>query len=232
MLEVNDSGCRLLETSHETGGYVALSYCWGAAQPEKLTKSDVDSYKQYIDSTQLPKTVQQAITATKKLGFKYLWVDSMNIIQDDVADKVREISKMREIYNHSAVTLSATGASRCTEGFFDSACQPGTTFRTPDVGLNYPCTLPDGSTGHLRLIERAEYKPDAEPLNYRGWTYQEKMLPVSVVNFGACLSWECHELSETRTVTSLTGGIDSDVPFSRLFSESKSTEYSMRNALQ
>lgn len=232
VLEVDGTACRLHETCSETGDYVALSYCWGAPQPQKLTTSNLETYKNRIDIGELPKTIQEAIKATKSLGFKYLWVDSMNIMQDDEADKLREISKMRQVYSHSSLMLCATGARWCTEGFFDTARIPGTTFRMPDVGINYPVTLPDGSTGHVRLIERAEYRQDAEALNWRGWTYQEKMLPVSIVQFGACLSWECDELSECKTATSLTGGLDMDIPFSTLFVQNNDTQHRMRRLLQ
>lgn len=156
----------------------------------------------------------------------------MCIIQDDETDKLRELAKMHEVYNHSSLTLCASGARWCTENFFNTARVPGTTIIMPDIGVNYPVALPNGQEGYLRLIEHAQYHERAEALTSRGWTYQEEMLPVSVVKFGACLSWQCDELSEHRTAASLTGGIDSQVSFSTLFVQSENSQHKMRNALQ
>ena len=102
----------------------------------------------------------------------------------------------------------------------------------PDVGINYPVLLKNRQQGHVRLIEQAQYHEKAEALTSRGWTYQEEMLPVSVVKFGACLSWQCDQLAEHRTVSSLTGGIDSDIHFSTLFVQSENSQHEMRNILQ
>ncbi len=232
VLDLEDTRCRLRETLAEKGEYIALSYCWGAPQPERLLNANIVEYKDRIDIAKVPKTIQDAITVTRELGFSYLWVDSMCIIQDDEADEMSEISKMRDIYAQSSLTICASGAQTCNEGFIYTACTPGTSTRMPDIGVNYPCTLPDGSSGHVRLIERAEYKPEAETLAWRGWTYQEELLPTSTVRFGACLSWECDQLSESRTLSSLTGGIDCKLPFSTLFLDPDTSQHVMRRTLQ
>lgn len=222
----------LRETGGQCGRYVALSYRWGADQPARLTRKNYEHYLLDIDVKQLPKTIRDAIKITAKLGFEYLWVDSMNIIQDDDADKAREITKMRQVYGQSTLTICATGGSTCNEGIFEGACLPGTSAKMPDVGINYPVAMPDGSQGYVKLVERARYNPSQESLASRGWTYQENLLPVSIVQFGACLSWECNEMADYKTATSLHGGIDARVPFSQLFVDHDTSRTSMRRVLQ
>lgn len=39
-----------------------------------------------IDMDELPKTFQDAIVITRRLGARYLWIDSLYIIQDSVED--------------------------------------------------------------------------------------------------------------------------------------------------
>jgi hypothetical protein len=56
---------------------------------------------------QLPKTFQDAVTVTRKLGIRYLWIDSLCIIQDSKADWAEEAPKMSEIYGNSYVTIAA-----------------------------------------------------------------------------------------------------------------------------
>lgn len=232
VLDVRNNLCVLQDSPNMTGRYVALSYCWGAPQPDKLTAANVESYKQRIAVETLPSTIQQAIKVTRAIGVNYLWIDSMCIVQDDEEDKFRELAKMCEIYSNSTLTLCASAARWCTEGFFNLAALPGTSYRMPDVGIVYPCALPDGSTGSVRLIERIDYRPGAEALTSRGWTFQEHFLPTSVVQFGACLSWECDELCRRKTLSSLTGGIDSRLPFSALFQREDESQFQLRKAFQ
>lgn len=232
VLNLGNNMCVLQESPNTKGQYVALSYCWGAEQPNKLTGANIEAYKQGIDVAALPKTIQQAIKVTRMLNMDYIWIDSMCIMQDSEADKLRELSKMCEIYSNSTLTLCASAARWCTEGFFDLASIPGTSFRMPDIGINYPCALPGGSTGNVRLIERMEYRPGAEGLARRGWTFQEHFLPTRVVQFGACLSWECDEMYQRKTLTNLTGGIDAHLSFSSLFQKDDDSQFQLRRALQ
>lgn len=232
MLALTEDGCRLLETTGEVGEYVALSYRWGADQPHKLTTKTLADHKKHIDTSSLPLVIQEAVAFTRKLGFKYLWIDAMTILQDDEPDKSKEIARMCDVYGQSSLTICASGSRSCNEGFFDGACMPGGISRLPDIGVNYPCDLPDGSVGHVRLVEFAEYRPEEETLASRAWAYQEEMLPVAIVQLGACLTWDCVQVCERRTVTSLTGGIDAGIPFRELFFRDKEVVHTMRTLIQ
>ncbi|KAH0563408.1 hypothetical protein GP486_002029 [Trichoglossum hirsutum] len=64
----------------------------------------------------LPKTIQDAVTVTRNLGLKYLWVDSLYILQDSEEDKLRELPRMADYYKNSSVTIAA-GRSSCKDGF-------------------------------------------------------------------------------------------------------------------
>ncbi|KAM5521195.1 HET domain-containing protein [Fusarium oxysporum f. sp. phaseoli] len=44
----------------------------------------------FLSDSKIPKTFQGAITVTQKLGFRYLWIGSLCIIQEDVVDWARE----------------------------------------------------------------------------------------------------------------------------------------------
>lgn len=58
----------------------------------------------------LPTTFRDAIQVTKGLGIRYLWIDSLCIIQDDDVDWKEESSKMASIYQNSFLTICATAA--------------------------------------------------------------------------------------------------------------------------
>ena len=88
---------RLVDVLENQMTYVALSHCWGSSQHFKATRDTLAPLKLGILTFSLPKTFQDAITVTRKLGFQYLWIDSLCILQDVLEDWEIEASKMASI---------------------------------------------------------------------------------------------------------------------------------------
>jgi hypothetical protein len=88
-----------LRTGFETiPPYTTLSHCWGSLEFFKLKKSNIDSLLHHgFPHERLPKTFQDAIKVSQSLGFKYIWIDSLCIVQDDVEDWSRESSLMSNV---------------------------------------------------------------------------------------------------------------------------------------
>jgi len=63
----------------------------------------------------LPKTFQHAVKITRDIGIRFLWIDSLCIVQDDPADWEIEASKMASIYSGSYLTIAAI-SSRDSRG--------------------------------------------------------------------------------------------------------------------
>ena len=108
-----------------TAPYVALSYCWGIDQNMKATTSILEDLCWNIDYSQLPKTIRDAITTTQKLGLRFLWVDTLCIVQDDETHIAHEIANMRRVYQNAHVTISAARAASCDQGFLHNIQRPG-----------------------------------------------------------------------------------------------------------
>jgi hypothetical protein len=104
-------------TTKEVAPYAALSYVWGGPQAFCTLQSNVASHSSQISLSTLPQTIQDAVFCAHKLGLKYLWVDSLCIIQDSTDDWEREIANMAQIYKNAFVTISAAKAKGCHEGF-------------------------------------------------------------------------------------------------------------------
>jgi hypothetical protein len=69
--------------------YVALSYCWGDTSvhiPLETKKENILDHMRGIDKGVIPQTILDAITVTKALGLRFLWVDAICIIQDNADD--------------------------------------------------------------------------------------------------------------------------------------------------
>ena len=60
---------------------------------------------------------QDAVTVTRSLGFQYLWLDTLCIIQDDKEDCLKELENMGDIYNNAFVTIAAASAAHSSQGF-------------------------------------------------------------------------------------------------------------------
>lgn len=112
------SRCRLIENvPARTGNYVTLSYCWGTALPYTTTSKNLQQHLAGLYFVQLPKTLQDAIMVARYLGFRYIWIDCICIVQDDEQDWAREAARMADIYSKSALCIAASRASNCDEGF-------------------------------------------------------------------------------------------------------------------
>ena len=74
---------RLFCTQGERAEYLALSHCWGTEQNFVTTAATLSEREQGIEWADLPKTFQDSIIIARMLGFLYIWIDSLCILQDD-----------------------------------------------------------------------------------------------------------------------------------------------------
>lgn len=64
-------------TDENDGPYICLSHCWGKETFLTLTTDTQNLLKNGIFLTTLPKTFRDAILVTRRMGIKYLWIDSL-----------------------------------------------------------------------------------------------------------------------------------------------------------
>jgi len=101
----------------ERGQYLTLSYCWGKLPQYITTKETIKDESRTIQLDNLAQTIKDAVSITRQLGFQYLWIDALCIVQDCPTDKSNEISRMHEVYKNSTLTISASTAFGVMEGF-------------------------------------------------------------------------------------------------------------------
>jgi Heterokaryon incompatibility protein (HET) len=116
-IDQNTEDVRLLSASGCTGRYACLSYCWGAPQPISLKAGVLSENMKRIMLLDLPQSIQDAIRVARTLGFRYLWIDSLCIIQDSPEDNACEIEQMWRVYNNANLTISAGNADQYFSGF-------------------------------------------------------------------------------------------------------------------
>jgi hypothetical protein len=103
----------------EKGMYVALSHCWGSTMPVKTTMASFDSHIQSLPLKILPRNFQDATKITRQLGFRYLWIDSLCIIQDSPQDWEQESAVMENTYNNAVITIAVAAGSNCDAGILN-----------------------------------------------------------------------------------------------------------------
>jgi hypothetical protein len=148
----------------------------------KTTKANYESMLHSIEPSSLPATIGDAIVFTRKLGFRYLWVDSLCIVQPerkgdshDQRDWEEELPNMCRYYKHASATLIIESAAGDEEGFLASLSQ-NPNFRPARNPIIFPIQM-DGITGYIE-IERGSYpalrweKTEITPHQQRAWTLQ------------------------------------------------------------
>lgn len=98
--------------------YACLSHCWGGVKPIETTRSTLSAFQWHIPWHTLPRTFQDAIGLVHRLGFEYLWIDSLCTIQDDEEDWRQESSNMASIYASASLTIAATRSKDAHGGLF------------------------------------------------------------------------------------------------------------------
>jgi hypothetical protein len=175
--------------------YLTLSHCWGGIVPLRLMTNNVSTMIDHIPFDQLPKTFQDAIIVTQNLGMRYIWIDSLCIVQDDSQDWQREAALMADVYKYSSCNLTAAGAPTSAAGLFLDHNPIFTKpvkarFSTNNKGVVLHDFWPEGV---LRSFE-------AGPLIGRGWVVQERLLSRRNLHFSHDqIFWECRSDSACET---------------------------------
>jgi hypothetical protein len=192
--------------------YAALSYCWGDdGQPVKTTSGNIHQHLTRLNYTDLPRTIQDAIIVTCKLGIRYLWIDSLCIMQNDNRDKSYEISQMPFIYSQATVTISACRAASVQEGFLHDRSQLDTNSRFPSLRFPYRCE--NGEITSIALVPEVR-EGLVEPLSVRGWALQERLLSSRVIEYGSSQTrWICLHEGGTQTDGLRRGADEGDMVF-------------------
>lgn len=169
--------------------YLSLSHCWGRIQIKCLLQADMKSMMERIEICDLPKTFQDAISITRRLGVEFIWIDSLCIIQDSVEDWQREASMMEDIYKNAQLNIAATGSSDGNGGCFGTR-DPLLIQRTHvSAGWTW-------ASGNYRIYDSAVWRHGVNraPLNTRAWVVQERILARRILHYGAYqVYWECNE---------------------------------------
>ncbi|OTB01394.1 hypothetical protein M426DRAFT_323533 [Hypoxylon sp. CI-4A] len=192
---------RLVDTQKmNSTSYIALSHCWGKKKIFRLLQSNKEECYEAIDFTKLSKNMQDAALTVLGLGYSYLWIDSLCIIQEDKEDWDKESRTMADVYSGAVCTIAATSSASSEGGCFrernPSYLQP---FK---IGSSSESNTEVGAESiYVRFDDMYDFERhvDKAPLNTRGWVFQERMLSPRILHFGSrMVYWECWQRSASE----------------------------------
>jgi hypothetical protein len=170
--------------------YCSLSHRWIGVEME-LKTTNVEALMEEIPIECLSKASRDAIFVTRHLGLKYLWIDSLCIIQDLPEDWTREAITMADIYENSVCTIAAAGettvsykaAFEAQNPLIHNHCRLAGSWKDGLYVEQFSSGL-EGTNGSS-LVQHKD-------LISRGWVYQERILSPKILFFGDReVLWSC-----------------------------------------
>ena len=166
--------------------YMTLSYVWGGCKKDfVLTIENLFHYHEPNSLGHLPKIITDAMCFVHMLGQRFLWVDALCIIQNDLVDYAVQIPAMKAIYGGSLLTIIAAFGDDADAGL---------------PGINTDRLNPMiVDVGQFTVIESTTPLDPfcGSPVikttwNTRAWTFQEYLLsPCSIIFLEGQAYWSC-----------------------------------------
>ncbi|KAF5971607.1 heterokaryon incompatibility protein [Fusarium bulbicola] len=181
----NFHNVRIVPTTHSLPPktpYLTLSHRWGTPPSILLTKKTsfllTEDISHHLLNCNEAAVFRHAVHVTRALGFRYIWIDALCIMQDQESEKMTEVMHMDEIYVNSMLNISAT----------EGRVHEGLVFDRKALYIN-PCraTVRISETQeNVRLQafpDKWRLRPTEGSLNKRGWVFQERTLAPRIVHF-------------------------------------------------
>lgn len=191
---------RLVEKT-EPCEYAALSYVRGKLEPPPLCTREENLHAlcepsslhppqdDQISRGRIPNTIADSIALCQSIGYRYLWVDSLCIIQDNLEEKTQLIHGMDGIYKNASLTIVALSGCDSDAGLagirprapgYDNAGRPHLYHEAQTT-----CCI---GIGRISLEEQIQ----SSYWTTRAWTYQEQLLSPRKLYFGSNeIFYEC-----------------------------------------
>jgi hypothetical protein len=185
--------------------YVCLSHRWSATERTIVTEqATYERHRSAIAFQDLGVVFQDVVHILRRLGVRYVWIDSLCIIQDLVEDWRTESNTMARVYSHGLFTLARHSGHSKPKSHMRLEARS----YLVSEPLASPLVYAQGCIPHI--WHKWDIKENF-PLQQRGWVYQERFLSQRVAHFtDREIAWnveKCRHASATRDSTrTSTGG--------------------------
>jgi hypothetical protein len=181
--------------SDDCGEWIALSHRWGQRNFSTTSVNLSQHMNLGIKMVKLPATFKDAVTVTRALGKRYLWIDSLCIIQGDDGDFQTEAVRMADVYSGAYCVLAASCATDHYDGFLKRRSRRDHVTLEHGGEQYHICETIDDFKAHV--LDGA--------LNRRGWVLQEHALARRTIFFTEHQTYfECKDGVRCESSTKLT----------------------------
>jgi hypothetical protein len=169
---------RLWETGpNDTGEWIALSHQWGKRN-FSTDRSNLQSHIQGIKIANLPATFRDAVVVTRALGHRFLWIDSLCVVQGRDGDFRTEAKRMEDVYSGAYCVIAASCAADHLDGFLKERKPRDCVGIIPDARTQSPMYICQNIDDFQKHVLEGD-------LNKRGWVLQEHALARRTIFFTA-----------------------------------------------
>lgn len=187
-----DDEIRLHISNGANGNWVTLSHCWGGVQPLKTNIANLTSHCKGLNVSEIPQTFRDAVLITRQLGYHYLWIDSLCIIQDSPSDWDLESQQMSRVYAKAVLNIAAEASKNPHQGIFNTSNKNRKSY------IQLPAYIE-----HKKMAVNLYISPSygSSPpglgrsvLQERAWVLQENTLSPRKLRYGnGMMWWHCKE---------------------------------------
>lgn len=187
LLEITDNSIKLRVKPQKAESYVALSHCWGSTKPIVLSAENLDSFQEGLSWTDLPQTFKEAAQVTHNLGFRFMWIDTLCIIQDSEKDWEEQSTLMASVYGNATLVLAASAANSTEDGFLMTKNDSPTEAR-----LKLARSEHHQSIDRYFCVRMVTSSAIRGPLDERAWAYQEEAVSRRYLAYAESgMEWSC-----------------------------------------
>lgn len=203
----------VLRSNLDVQEYATLSHRWGKSSSAiiKLLKDNFDQFTlSGVALGSLSQTFRDAVDLCRRLGIRYIWIDSLCIIQDDPQDWLQESTCMASTYANAFIGIFAGHAEDGDGGLYSDRYDPARTVEKvmvkDDVGNERVMNIEQRNMiaidqtyfhcvdGNFPTYTDTHIPSKKEPLYSRGWVFQELHLSPRAVLFNSQeLTWVCKQ---------------------------------------
>ncbi|KAK1993918.1 heterokaryon incompatibility protein [Colletotrichum falcatum] len=172
LIDVVDS---CLVTAPHDPSYLALSYVWGNVDMPKTFTTNLHQLQRLgaLKSINLPRTIRHAMHLTTLLGERYIWVDSLCVVQDDGDFLNSHLRQMASIFAYAQaviIPIDGKNAESGIRGLKGTPAEEARHLEQDRIRFGDRSLLVRNSMGQCQYY--GDGHREAVYLN-RGWTFQE-----------------------------------------------------------
>jgi len=174
--------------------YVTLSHVWSHGQL-LLSSTTMLDLQSGVSLDRLPDAINKAITITQRLGYRYIWTDSLCVIQDSMTEKQQQCKAMASIFRNADLTV-----------VLDQLIPDGTVIAPPAQRTDNRQSPPSSSLPSERNNPHPCHLPSPAlstpgfAWDTRAWVLQERLLSRRFLHLGKQFYWECNALKASASL--------------------------------